>query len=152
MRIPGLFFAIMAFSAQMSARAQDATWGDSSAAIYNTPAGYGSQAQTNANQGSPAFAALKNRMNRGNRPRAGCYLTAHGVVPGADKRLGPAQKLSLPENPCEELHGANMMPAPRGRANFTVVTAGAWSTAIVEGRQAPQSSEQTILNGGLDLD
>jgi hypothetical protein len=146
MRFRGLTAVVFALLGVVAARAQDGSWGDSSAAIFNTPMGYKSHAEINAAIDSRNRAAARKTRKEGDQSALGCFSTVHGVSAGTDAHLAADQKPHRAENPCIGFGVA----APGG--TLTVETTGAWNTVIVETHGAGRQRHDGELNGGLTLD
>lgn len=146
MRTLSIAAAILAFGAASAVRAQDAHWGDSGVAIYNVPMGYGSQAELNGSPGNFVRDRKKKRSKHIGHVPGVCGFEGTSLRPDAAEYWGASQ------GTCGGPFGA--APALDGRIErtLTVVTTGAWDTAIVESKGSDGANQPEALNGGLDLD
>jgi hypothetical protein len=151
MRRHGLAIVIVVALAT-PAFAQDGHWGDSGGAVFNTPMGYGSQAEFNGSPKGSTRDANGNRTIVNGRFSDNCAYNVDGITPGVGSRSRADQTAGFPQNPCT---GAGGAPAVQNQAvgnNFTVVTTGAWNTVIIDNKQHNNGNQSATLNGGLKLD
>lgn len=148
-----LSLAIFAASAAWPAHAQDGRWGDSGAAVFNSPMGYGSQAEFNGSPKGSTRDAKGNRTIVNGRFTDNCYYSVDGITPGVGSRSRADQTGGFPQNPCAGNGGGT--PVQNNQAignNLTVVTTGAWNTVVVDSKQQNNGNQSATLNGGLHLD
>jgi hypothetical protein len=146
MRTLSIAAAILAFSAAGAVSAQDAHWGDSGVAIYNVPMGYGSQAELNGSPGNFVRDRKKKRSKRIGHVPGACAFEGTSLRPDAAEYWGVSQ------GTCGGPFGIGPAQDDRMGGTLTVVTTGAWDTAIVETRDSEGAHQPEALNGGLDLD
>lgn len=146
MRTLTIATAILAFSTASAASAQEAHWGDSGAAIFNVPMGYGSQADLNGAPGT----AVRDRKKK--RPRGIGRVPNACVYDGANPRPDAVEFWGVAQGPCGVPHGVASEPVGGWTGTLTVETTGAWTTVVVETKNPNGAHQPEALNGGLDLD
>jgi hypothetical protein len=144
--------AVLAVVLTAHAQAQEGAWGDSGGAIFNTPMGYGSQAEFNGAPKSGKRDANGNRSIVNGRFTDNCYSNIDGIEPGVGSRSRADQTAGFPQSPCTANGGAPVQNNQAIGNSLTVVTTGAWNTTIVESKQANNGNQSATLNGGLNLD
>lgn len=151
MRSPALtvFAATLAMT---SANAQDGAWGDSSAARYNTPIGYSSQAAFNGSAKPPKIANKFRRKSKKSHAADVCAFELDGARPGLDSRPDLYEGPGLPRPSCAGVQTMPSLDAHNDDISLTVVTTGAWNTVIVESRREKTPNQTGALNGGLNLE
>jgi holdfast attachment protein HfaA len=137
----------------VNATAQDGGgWGDSSAAVFNAPKGYGSQAEFNGSPKGSTRDANGNRTIVNGRYTDNCYYNVDGVTPGVGSRSKVTGTPGFPQNPCANGTAAAAIQNQAIGNNVTVVTTGHWNTVVVDTTQTNNGDQSATLNGGLNLD
>lgn len=145
--------AVLAVACGLPASAQEGSWGDGHAAVFNTPMGDSSQPEFSG-QPIPPKLDLNRRKKKTTVRRFpdacidGPSIVSAGV--GAYAHLGATPDIQRPF--CGDVAAAPVQTGLATGSDLTVVTTGAWTTAIVESKRTNTGDQPATLNGGLNLD
>lgn len=148
-----VMIAMLAAGAAVSANAQEGSWGDGAAALYNVPMGYGSQAEFQGKPKEPKRDGKPKRKPTAKRYAATCAFGLDGLTPDDGARARADEGPEFPLRPCFGTGGPTPMQTKQlDVKNNSAVTTGSWNLSVVERQGQTRTGEPAPLNGGLNLD
>jgi hypothetical protein len=140
--------AVFSTASALAAFAQDGSWGDGHAAIYNSPMGYASQAEFNQ---QPDRRRPRDKF-KPKTPHIGFTSACVNGIAAGLQRPSEEETHGFLWYPCPDVSAKPKMGAALSDKPLTVVTAGASSGAILDEKHPNSSNPPAALNGGLSLD